>query len=457
MSKIKRYYLMHLDTEVLELSVDEETGIFVSIVEYLDLKHLPLNLYVDSDKKSYVDINGLNKWWLKRGIPERRDGLTPLMGYLRIQNRGRLQLMNNGLSLSDCYWIKRKGDPSKWDEVNFFVNTFSDDIGDIMFGGRNKPADKINIMSPDLSTNGWLKKTWKIDKGIRYLLKSGSFPNYQEPINEILATKLLESLNLIPYVPYSLGRIEKHTVSVCRNFIENGFEFVPASTIYKTTPRKKDETIYDHLMERCRHFGINNASDYVDRMLQVDFIMANTDRHLGNFGFIRNAQTLAFLGPAPLFDNGTSLWNQEFMSKFTVEMNISKPFDSLQVEQIKHVNKFHITPEMLSSVPELFDKVMDIKASLPASKRKQISKNLKENIDAFNEIVEKAPPEKQPDPATKQFNAEYLPYSKLSDEERKNTCLDDLIVGTRIDLKAKHVPSEKKKVEDNKKRSPKCR
>ena len=283
---------MHLDTEVLELSVDEETGIFVSVVECLDLKHLPLNLYVDSDE-AYVDINGLNKWWLKRGIPERRDGLTPLMGYLRIQNRGRLQLMNNGLSLSDCYWIKRKGDPSKWDEVNFFVNTFSDDIGDIMFGGRNKPADKINIMSPDLSTNGWLKKTWKIDKGIRYLLKSGSFPNYQEPINEILATKLLESLNLIPYVPYSLGRIEKHTVSVCRNFIENGFEFVPASTIYKTTPRKKDETIYDHLMERCRHFGINNASDYVDRMLQVDFIMANTDRHLGNFGFIRNAQTLA--------------------------------------------------------------------------------------------------------------------------------------------------------------------
>ena len=44
-------------------------------------------------------------------------------------------------------------------------------------------------------------------------------------------------------------------------------------------------------------------------MLMIDYIIQNTDRHLGNFGFIRNVETGKFIGPAPLFDNGTAFWN----------------------------------------------------------------------------------------------------------------------------------------------------
>lgn len=45
---------------------------------------------------------------------------------------------------------------------------------------------------------------------------------------------------------------------------------------------------------------------FLDYLLAFDFIMVNTDRHFGNFGAVRNIETLEWLGPAPVFDSGTS-------------------------------------------------------------------------------------------------------------------------------------------------------
>ena len=43
-------------------------------------------------------------------------------------------------------------------------------------------------------------------------------------------------------------------------------------------------------------------------MLVFDAVIRNTDRHLGNFGFLVDNQTNKLLGPAPIFDNGLSLY-----------------------------------------------------------------------------------------------------------------------------------------------------
>ena len=43
-------------------------------------------------------------------------------------------------------------------------------------------------------------------------------------------------------------------------------------------------------------------------MLVLDAIIRNTDRHLGNFGFLVDNHTNQLLRPAPIFDNGLSLY-----------------------------------------------------------------------------------------------------------------------------------------------------
>lgn len=42
-------------------------------------------------------------------------------------------------------------------------------------------------------------------------------------------------------------------------------------------------------------------------MIVLDYIIANEDRHLNNFGAIRDANTLAWIGMAPIYDSGASL------------------------------------------------------------------------------------------------------------------------------------------------------
>jgi hypothetical protein len=48
-------------------------------------------------------------------------------------------------------------------------------------------------------------------------------------------------------------------------------------------------------------------------MLVFDAVIYNEDRHFGNFGVLRNNRTGEIVAPAPLFDNGQSLFH--FASK----------------------------------------------------------------------------------------------------------------------------------------------
>ena len=78
-------------------------------------------------------------------------------------------------------------------------------------------------------------------------------------------------------------------------------------------------------------------------MLTVDFIIANTDRHYNNFGFLRNPDTLEWLGLAPVFDSGTSFFHDE--SVFSLKNpNLresskikAKPFAPNQKDQMKKI------------------------------------------------------------------------------------------------------------------------
>ena len=110
---------------------------------------------------------------------------------------------SNGLSLSDQYWMKPAESNLEWKDINFFENSFSDDVGNIL--GQPKKENKIDLMSPCNTSYGWLKKKWKIVNGKRYLIKAGSNPYMQEPLNEVFGTKLHERLGCKNYVPYTIS------------------------------------------------------------------------------------------------------------------------------------------------------------------------------------------------------------------------------------------------------------
>ena len=59
---------------------------------------------------------------------------SPSLRALDLDSPGPLLSRSMGLSLSDHYWIRPSDTSVSWNEVNFFDNGFSDDLGDLLFG-----------------------------------------------------------------------------------------------------------------------------------------------------------------------------------------------------------------------------------------------------------------------------------------------------------------------------------
>ena len=47
---------------------------------------------------------------------------------------------------------------------------------------------------------------------------------------------------------------------------------------------------------------------FLEYQILTDFVLTNTDRHLNNFGVLRDSRTLKFIRMAPIFDSGNSMF-----------------------------------------------------------------------------------------------------------------------------------------------------
>lgn len=284
----KRRPLVELELEGTEIT---------QIYKVLDEVRLPIVL------QNKLNLKTINEWLTKRLIPKKREGIT------EVESRfGKIKGLNNMFSLSDQYWFQFNKNET-WDKLNFFTNSYVDDFGKIFFSPWEVNEANLSLPSPDITTNGVLRKRWiREDDGVSYLVKAGSKIFHQEPLSEVLASITLSKLELLPFVKYELVVDGLRLCSKCKNFVDENTEFLPASYIYTKTPRKKEETVYQHLIKMCNEFGIKNAQEYINNMITADKIIGNDDRHLGNFGFLRDVETGKIIGFAPLFDSGSAYW-----------------------------------------------------------------------------------------------------------------------------------------------------
>ncbi|RAU96868.1 HipA domain-containing protein [Paenibacillus sp. YN15] len=329
----KQYLLMHKHVPVADIELDEATCSISAIGHVYHEQHAPVGIPV---KRGRIDRAALNEWWRSRAIPASRDGIKEALLELNLSTTQKLLDKSLGLSLSDQYWICPSGSDVNWSKVNFFDNPFSDDVGNVLFG-KGSSSERISLMSPDNTSDGWLKKKWAILEGKRCLIKGGSGATQQEPYNEVLASRIMERLD-IPHVPYSLLLQDDYPYSVCENFITPQTELVTAWYVMRTQTKPNHVSIYQHYVNCCKALGIPGIVDALDRMIVVDYLIANEDRHQNNFGVVRNAETLEWLGPAPIYDSGSSLWFSKPLGLISPTAKLTcKPFKQDHEEQLKLV------------------------------------------------------------------------------------------------------------------------
>ena len=302
--------LMNKNTKVLVLEYDSNFKIFSKIIDVVNIDYAPLilkNIYIKEEKEE-VFLNKLTEWFKGRGIPSWRDKLDLLLQRLNIENVCELIDKAFGLSLSDQYWIKPYDSNVCYDDINFFDHNFdSADFLVATFSNNNfTVTDDNSLKTPNNTTDGMLKKTWVIEDGKRYLLKGGYKNDMLQPFNEVLASMICSRLGF-DCVKYEIDIVKNNVVSKCSCITTKDTEIIPAYQIIYGFKKNKSILDYEKYIEILECNGINNAREKLENMYILDFIIMNEDRHLNNFGIIRDVNTLKWLDVCPIFDNGQSL------------------------------------------------------------------------------------------------------------------------------------------------------
>ena len=306
-----KYIFMNKNTEVLLAEYDSGLGVFSKIYDIYNINYAPYilkNFYNDTSLRT-----NLSKWFQGRGIPSWRDKLDLLLHRLNKTTPSELLDKAFGLSLSDQYWLKPYDTDIKYDNINFFDHDF--DYTEFMEASLSKNSKMVTreeaLMTPNNTTDGMLKKAWIIEDGVRYLLKGGYKNEVLQPFNEVLASMICERLGF-EHVTYTLDTYQDMVVSKCPCFITKDTEFITASQIRNDMERHDSTKDYEDYIKLLESHGIKDARIKMENMYILDFLMLNEDRHLNNFGIVRDVNTLEWLDVAPIFDNGQSLNIQDY-------------------------------------------------------------------------------------------------------------------------------------------------
>ena len=171
---------LHPDAQrhpVVEIALDDGGTKITRVGELYHREDLPVGVPITWDK---ADRAALNAWWTNRFIPSARSGLVDALSQLGFPDPQQVISRNLGLSLSDHYWVKPASSNLSWNEVNFFENGFSPDVGDALLGKLSKSSG-IDLRSPDWTCDGNLRKRWAILDGKRCLVKAAAAPSSSSP------------------------------------------------------------------------------------------------------------------------------------------------------------------------------------------------------------------------------------------------------------------------------------
>ena len=279
--------LRHRDRELLRFEWVEPQGVRVVSVNEAERRFLPLEMHgVATDETLWT-------WLTRRIVPRNRRNIEELMARIGLSSRnvkGIIELCR-GLSLNDVYWVVPDGCEDSWKDFNLYENDFSNAIAQMAFSGVGPDFREQWTSSPEFTTNGMLAKCWRRIDGNVLLYKSGTEGASNtgfEPYSEFYASQIAEAMGL-GHVAYGLSRFKGRLCSTCPLFTSDRYGYVPAGRVMS-----RDEALADPRFADIFFF---------------DAVIFNTDRHMGNFGYLVDNDTNEIVGAAPIFDNGYGLFS----------------------------------------------------------------------------------------------------------------------------------------------------
>ena len=295
------YQIMHMEKTVAEIS---DTGKARIISE----QFMPYDLYLDEEEAESYDIdlrlNNLNNfyhWCASRVLSLDRKYAKEILNSIGAaqavtdRDRADISLSYHCVSLTDVFWVRKKGEDATFRELNLYDNSLNKAVVEISLKGRQMTVTNREL-APDLSTKGCFPKAWIRDKEGFRLLKDGDGDAVRR---ELLASRICQCFD-IPQVIYE----------------EDCFEGEPVTRSGLITSKERSMVskmafdIYacNHgldTLDVCRSIDPNTYYG----MNILDYLTGNTDRHPENWGFFIDNNTNKYISLYPVMD-----FNQCFLS-----------------------------------------------------------------------------------------------------------------------------------------------
>ncbi len=157
----------------------------------------------------------------------------------------------------------------------------------------NRAANSKTSKTPELTNTGSFEKCWKLRNDQWWMHKKA---NHEEMFSELFIYQLGLKLG------FRMAEYQRGTgVVKTKDFTNNAsVNFEPAYSFMG------DNEDYIETLNTLKSLCPHAIADYV-RMLFLDTICANPDRHTFNYGILRDINTGKILNLAPNFDNNMAL------------------------------------------------------------------------------------------------------------------------------------------------------
>ena len=278
-------------------------------------------------------------WLSTRAIDSHRAHSRILKKALRMKERDDVAtvLRANGATITDNYWVRGIGSALTYEQVRFdtlyFKKKSSRSIANLSLSGSSRSFNVVSENSDapaaELTNVGSFEKCWKNVDGKWWLYKTAS---HNEAFSEVFISRLCSELGILcaDYEPAGTGLVKT------LDFTEGKTNFEPALTFMG------DNEDYGDVIAELKKLCPEAVPDYI-RLIFLDALVFNPDRHTANFGLLRDKKTGEYLSLAPCFDH-----NMALISKGYPEGKVKK---DLLIRLFCEVTDAH--PEYKAYIPEV--------------------------------------------------------------------------------------------------------
>ena len=213
--------------------------------------------------------------------------------------KAEVAIMCHAVSVEDNYWVKYESDSATWDSVNIRRNSLNRSIAQVALHGTSLSLQG-ELSTPEITTQGAYAKCWKRVDGGLWLYKTSENKDFESKV-EIEVSRVLDKTN-VNHVKYEESTSKGMFCCRCLCMSDDRISVVNSIDLSSYASRCGINFLNSML---------NLDANSIYKMCIVDYLVANRDRHGGNWGCYYDSSTTRLLGCHPLFDHNNAFDREE--------------------------------------------------------------------------------------------------------------------------------------------------